>query len=208
MGRRFESCRAHHDCKAIRRCRQVRLSNSRIVCFRWAGAAVGPLPCWRPLLRGIVSWCRLHPCAGAAGRSVLRYSGTPTRYQALFFLCTACRGCSGHACSDRDSNDPPLRLVTTSFSMCGIYLSSTMFRKLRDEEIPSLARTRPERMSGNSSVSCHLLNAPGGIMQEFGCGIGFNEWFHNLPILPARRPRYGSSAPPRRSSFVFPSYPR
>src|SRR5215469_15438747 len=50
--------------------------------------------------------------------------------QLLSFPCKAHPCCSGQPCGDRDSNDPPLCLVTTSFSMCGIYLSAKVLCKL------------------------------------------------------------------------------
>ena len=76
------------------------------------------------LIVPITSLCR------AVGRLLLRSSGTPTSCQLLSFLCKARPCCSGQPYGDRDSNDPPLRLVTTSFSMSGIYLSAKVLCKL------------------------------------------------------------------------------
>jgi hypothetical protein len=76
--------------------------------------------------------------------------------------------------------------------MSGIYLSAKVLRKLRNEEVPSLARTNPKWMSRDTPLSGHLSYGPTRIAQEFGCSIGFDKWFHRLGL--GRTSQNGASA--------------
>ena len=57
-----------------------------------------------------------------------------------------------------------------------------MLRKLRNQEVPPLAGTSAEWVSGNSTLSRHLLYAASRIVQEFSGSVGFDEGFQRFGL--------------------------